>query len=176
MSDAVQMLEEQHAEATALFMKLERLGDPVTCAQVFRTLDSRLRDHTALEEEIFYPAFRARAPNEGDREVREAVSEHDRMKNVLTDIERTGATDYTFKTKIAELKRLVQEHVQEEEGGMLAQARRLFSQDELDEIGHRMVQLLSIHSPVYEVGGNKVQRITRDTIQRIGDVIAKITG
>lgn len=176
MSDAVQMLEEQHAEATALFMKLERLSDPVTCAQVFRTLDSRLRDHTALEEEIFYPAFRARDRSEGDREVREAVSEHDRVKSVLTDIENTSATDYTFKTKIAELKRLVQEHVQEEEGGMLARARRLFSQDELDEIGHRMMQLLSIHSPVYEVGGNKVQRITRDAIQRIGDVVAKITG
>ena len=98
------------------------------------------------------------------------------MKSVLTDIERTAATEYTFKTKVAELKQLVREHVQEEEGGMLAQARRLFSQDELDEIGHRMMQLLSIHSPVYEVGGNKVQRLTRDTIQRIGDVIAKVTG
>jgi hemerythrin superfamily protein len=177
MSDAVQMLEEQHAEATALFMKLERLSDPTTCAQIFRTLDSRLRDHTAIEEQIFYPAFRERAGTaEGPDEVREALSEHERVKSVLMDIEQTSPTDYTFKTKIAELRRLVQHHVQEEEHGMLPQARTLFSQDELDELGHRMVQLMSIHSPVYQIGGNKVQTITRDTIQRIGDFVAKITG
>ncbi|HET6894059.1 MAG TPA: hemerythrin domain-containing protein [Candidatus Baltobacteraceae bacterium] len=177
MSDAVQMLEEQHAEATALFMKLERLSDPATCAHVFRTLDSRLRDHTAIEEQIFYPAFRERAGSDrGPDEVREALSEHDQVKSVLDDIERTSPTDYTFKTKITELRRLVEHHVQEEEHGMLPQARKLFSQDELDELAYRMVKLMSIHSPVYQIGGNKVQTTTRDTIHRIGDVVAKITG
>jgi hemerythrin superfamily protein len=177
MSDAVQMLEEQHAEATALFMKLERLSDPATCAQIFRTLDSRLRDHTAIEEQIFYPAFRERAGSaEGPDEVREAVSEHDQVKALLTDIEQTSPTDYTFKTKISELRHRVAHHVEEEEHGMLPQARKLFSEAELDELGHRMMQLISIHSSVYQVGDNKVQTITRDTIQRIGDFVAKITG
>ncbi len=177
MSDAVQMLEEQHAEAAALLMKLGRLSDPATCAQVFRTLDSRLRDHTAIEEQIFYPAFRERAgSDQGPDEVREAVSEHDQVKSVLDDIERTSPTDYTYKTKITELRRLVEHHVQEEEHGMLPQARKLFSQDELDELALRMAQLISIHSPVYQIGGNKVQTMTRDTIHRIGDFVAKITG
>jgi len=177
MSDAVQMLEEQHAEATALFMKLERLRDPVTCAQTFRTLDSRLRDHTALEEELFYPAFRERASGaDKQSEVREAFSEHDRVKALLTEIERTSPSDYTFKTKITELKQLVQHHVDEEERGMLPQARRLFNQGELDELGHRMMQLMSMNSPVYQIGGNKVHAITRDAIQRLGDFVAKVTG
>lgn len=177
MSDAVQMLEEQHAEATALFMKLERLADPVTCAQIFRTLDSRLRDHTAIEEEIFYPAFRERAGQAlGEQEVREALHEHGEVKSALHDLEETTATDYTFKTKIANLKHLVSHHVEEEEHGILPQARRLFTQDELDELALRMTKLMSIHSSVYLIGSNPVKTVARDALHRIGDAISKITG
>jgi hemerythrin superfamily protein len=176
MSDAVQMLEEQHAEATALFMKLERLSDPVTCGQIFRTLDNRLRDHTVLEEEIFYPAFRNRDGSQlGEKEVREALHEHDEMKFALHDLEGTSPTDYTFKTKIANLKKLVSRHVQEEERNMLVQARRLFTQDELDELALRMAQLMSIHSPAYEIAGGKVQTAARDTIHHLGEAVSKVT-
>lgn len=175
MSDAVQMLEEQHAEATALFMKLERLSDPVTCGQIFRTLDGRLRDHSVIEEEIFYPAFRERAGGQREDEVGNALQEHSDMKSALDDLEQTTPTDYTFKTKISKLKALVANHVRAEERGMLPQARRLFSQEELDELGLRMTKLMSIHSPVYQVG-SQVQTATRDTLHRIGDIVSKIAG
>jgi hemerythrin-like domain-containing protein len=177
MSDAVQMLEEQHAEATALFMKLERLTDPVTCEQIFRTLDSRLRDHTAIEEEIFYPAFRERAgAPQGEQEVREALDEHGDVKSALQELEATSATDYTFKTKIANLKHLVSHHVEEEEHGILPQARRMFSQSELDELALRMTKLMSIHSSVYLIGSNPVKTVAREALHRVGDAISKITG
>ena len=78
MSDAVQLLEEQHVEATALFMKLQRLTDPVTCAHTFRMLDAKLRDHTAIEEQVFYPAFRERAQSDKQAsEIAEALHEHE---------------------------------------------------------------------------------------------------
>jgi hemerythrin superfamily protein len=176
MADAVQMLEEQHAEATALFMKLERLTDPPVLAAHFRTLDSRLRDHAIIEEEIFYPAFRERAKATGNSEVDEALHEHDEMKAALAEVEKTSATDYTFKQRIAELKRIVEHHVKEEEGGILLQARSLFSESELDELGYRMMKLMSIHSPVYQVGGNKVATIARDTVRHVGELLEKITG
>jgi hemerythrin superfamily protein len=176
MADAVQMLEEQHAEATALFMKLERLTDPPVLAATFRTLDSRLRDHAIIEEEIFYPAFRERATGAGSGEVDEALHEHDEMKSALAEAEKTSPTEYSFKQKITALKRVVDHHVKEEENGILLQARSLFSQDELDELGYRMMKLMSIHSPVYQVGGNKVATIARDTVRRVGDLLEKITG
>lgn len=174
MSDAVQMLEEQHSEATALFLKLERLTDPATLAAIFRTLDSRLRDHAIIEEEIFYPAFRERASQAGEDEIREAEHEHGEVKNTLAEIEKMTATDYLFKRKVTELRQLVEHHVKEEERAILPQARRIFSEPELDELALRMVKLLSIHSPVYQVGGNKVETIARDTVHRIGDFLSKI--
>jgi hemerythrin superfamily protein len=155
MSDAVQLLEEQHAEATALFMKLERLTDPVTCAQVFRTLDARLRDHSAIEEQVFYPAFndRARSGKQAG-EVGEALQEHAQVKRLLSQLETMQPGDAAFKSKLADLKRAVQHHVQEEEHEMLPQARRLFSQSELDDLGLRMIKHASLHSAVLEMAGS----------------------
>lgn len=154
MSNAVQMLEEQHAEASALFMKLERLTDPVTCAHIFRTLDAKLRDHTAIEEQVFYPAFRERARNrmQGD-EIREAFHEHGEVKSMLTELEKLDPAGTSFKSKLAELKRAVAHHVREEERGILPQASRLFTESELDDIGLRMLQLTSLHSAVLEMAG-----------------------
>ncbi|HET6894153.1 MAG TPA: hemerythrin domain-containing protein [Candidatus Baltobacteraceae bacterium] len=175
MSDALQLLREQHAEASALFMKLERISDATTCEHIFRSLDVKLRDHTVIEEELFYPAFRDRAAREnGKSEIDEAEHEHAEVKAVLGEIEKLSPTDYTFKTKIGELKRAVEHHVREEEQKILPQAQRLFSQSELDEMGLKMVKLMSIHSPVYQIGGTQVQTAARDTLHRIGDFISKI--
>jgi hemerythrin superfamily protein len=152
MSNAVQLLEEQHAEASALFMKLERLTDPVTCAHIFRTLDAKLRDHTAIEEQVFYPAFRERARNDKQAsEIAEALHEHDHVKSLLAGIEKLDPAGSSFKGKIAELKGAVQHHVREEEHGILPQARRLFSESELDDLGLRMIKLASLHNAVLEM-------------------------
>jgi iron-sulfur cluster repair protein YtfE (RIC family) len=175
MSDAVQLLEEQHALTAALFMKLERLRDPAVCEHIFRTIDVKLRDHTVIEEEIFYPAFRDRAKNTlGEDEVREALHEHGEVKSKLEEIEQISPTDYTFKSKIAELKALVEHHIQEEERGMLPMARRLFSEAELDELGFRMMKLMSLHSPIYEMVSTAPQTAARDTLRRVGDLVGKI--
>jgi len=122
MSDAVQMLEEQHAEATALFMKLERLSDPATCAQVFRTLDSRLRDHTALEEEIFYPAVR-KAIDDSDL-MDEALVEHAGAKELIAQLEGASPDDDLYDAKVTVLGEQIVHHVKEEEGEMFPKAKK----------------------------------------------------
>ena len=155
MSNAVQLLEEQHAEALALFMKLDRLRDPVTRAQVFRTLDARLRDHAAIEERVFYPAFDERMRGgRTDGLVREARAEHAEMKSMLADLERTRTADSAFDGKLARLRQAVLDHVREEERHMLPQAARIFSESELDGLALRMAQLASLHSAVLEMEGS----------------------
>ena len=154
MSDAVQLLKEQHAEVKALFKQIERVTDPVLRAQVFRTIDTNLRVHATVEEKIFYPAFQARAKNRTQsEEVAEAFHEHDMVKGVLQEIERTDPASESFKTKLASLKLLVEQHVHEEEHGMLKQARRLFSSAQLEDLALRMEQAGMQASPVYEMAG-----------------------
>lgn len=175
MSDAVQMLREQHAEVTALFMKLERLSSPRICAEIFRTIDSRLRDHTVIEETIFYPAFRERARERGRSEITEALHEHDEVKALLDRIEQASPAEYTFKHQVGELRRAVAHHVLEEESRILPQARRLFSQSELDDMALRMAQLASIHSPAYQLTGHKTATVLRDTLRYAGEFVSKVT-
>lgn len=160
MSDAVQMLREQHAEVTALFMKLERLSSPRICAEIFRTIDSRLRDHTIVEATIFYPAFRERARERGRSEITDALHEHDQVKLLLHRLEQASPAQYTFKHQVAELRRAVEHHVLEEESTILPQAQRLFSEAELDEMAQRMTQLASTHSAAYQFAGHKTATVT----------------
>jgi len=175
MSDAVQMLREQHAEVTALFHKLERLRSPRTCAELFRAIDSRLRDHTIVEETIFYPAFRQRARDRGRAEITEALHQHDEVKALLDRIEQLSSAEYTFKHQIAELKRAVTHHVLEEESTILPQAQRIFSEAELDDLAQRMMQLASIHSPAYQLPGHKTATVLRDTVRHAGETLSKLT-
>jgi hemerythrin superfamily protein len=175
MSDAVQMLREQHAQVTALFMKLERLMEPRVCAEIFRTIDSRLRDHTAIEETIFYPAFRDRARERGRTEIAEALHQHDEVKTLLGRIEQANVSEYTFKEKVGELRQAVERHVREEESLILPQAQRLFTEAELDDLGQRMMQLASLHSSVYQLAGHKTATVLRDTLRHIGEFVTKVT-
>ena len=175
MSDAVQLLREQHAEVTALFMKLQRLSNPRTCAEIFRTIDARLRDHTIVEETIFYPAFRERARERGRSEIAQAVHEHDAVKALLGRIEQMSPAEYSFRHQVGELRRAVERHVLEEESGILPQAQRLFTESELDDMAQRMTQLASLHSPVYQISGQKTATVVRDDIAHAGEIAAKVT-
>lgn len=155
MSDAVDLLKEQHAEVTALFMQIERATDPVLRSKIFRTIDASLRTHAVIEEQIFYPAFKKRAKNNAQAgEVSEALSEHQRVKDTLAELERGNAGSEQFARGMAVLKHLVQQHVLEEESGMLKQARRLFRPVELEELAHRMESAAMHASPVYDMAGS----------------------
>jgi hemerythrin superfamily protein len=157
MSDAIDALKEQHAEVTALFMQIDKASDPVLCAQIFRTLDAHLRTHSVLEEKIFYPQFRERAKNSRQvDEVAEALHDHDKVKTLLEQIERTDPAASDFKTKLASLKAAVVQHVLEEETGMLRQAYKLFTTAELEAMGLHMTQYAALASPVYEMAGPAV--------------------
>ncbi len=105
MGDAVSLLKEQHVEVTGLMMKIERVQDPTLRAQVFRTIDTNLRNHAHIEETIFYPEFkkRARTPAQTE-EVDESLEEHAAVKSALEALERTDPRDQAFLAGLQKLK------------------------------------------------------------------------
>lgn len=175
MSDAVQLLREQHAEVAALFMKLERLSNPRTCAEIFRTIDARLRDHTIIEEKVFYPAFRERARERGRSEIARAIHEHDEVTALLGRIEQANPAEYSFRHQVTELRCAVERHVREEESAILPQAQRLFTESELEDMAQRMVQLASLHSPAYQMSGRKTAKVLRDDVRHTGEVLSPVS-
>jgi hypothetical protein len=83
-----------------------------------------LKIHTAIEEEIFYPAFRGKIE---DHTLNEAYVEHDGAKVLINDIEAGSPADDFYDAKVKVLSEEIKHHVHEEEmpsEGMFAQCRK----------------------------------------------------
>lgn len=140
--NALQLLTKDHREVRKL---LDELAETTSRAQkkrakLLETIAAELRAHAAIEEEIFYPALRAAARKEDERQlVHEALEEHRAaIELVLPDLEETEPGSEQFGGRAKVLKELVEHHAKEEEKEMFAAARKLLSSEELDELGERM--------------------------------------
>ena len=137
--DAIALLKADHKKVKALFAEADELGDRAhaTRAKLFAQIDQELTIHTKVEEEIFYPAFKAKtksATPERD-EILEAYEEHAGAKELIAKLEALDPTDETYKAKLQVLSEEIDHHVKEEETTMFPMARKLLSEDELRELG-----------------------------------------
>ena len=92
--------------------------------------------HEAIEEEIFYPALKEH-PKAKDL-VLEAYEEHNVVDMVMKEIEGVAYDDETWGAKLTVMKENVEHHIEEEEDEMFKQARQVFSEEELADLGERM--------------------------------------
>ena len=123
--DAVALLTADHDKVKQLFREHERLqniGDISLKADLALQICMELEIHTAIEEEIFYPAVRNET---GDEEmVREAIQEHAEAKELIAHIQGMSGDDPDLDSTIAMLRKAIEHHVQEEEQEMFPQARQ----------------------------------------------------
>ena len=141
--DALKLLKTDHKKVKTLFGEVEELGDRASAQRkkLFQQIDEELTIHSKIEETIFYPEFRRRAGKGEEREeVLEAYEEHNVVKTIIGELENLDPKDETYKPKLSLLKELVEHHVKEEEGPMFKMARELFDQEELDELGERLME------------------------------------
>jgi len=112
MPDPVQMLIDDHKKVKDLFQQFERAGGGREKRKIVEEAIRELRVHSALEEQVFYPAVRA----------------------VMTP--RHSHYDAKF-TVLAES---VRHHIEEEEGEMFPKAKGL-GDERLRSLGEQMSQL-----------------------------------
>jgi hemerythrin-like domain-containing protein len=95
--------------------------------------------HAAIEEEIFYPAFREKGESGEDEQMfLEAAEEHKLVHGVLPELQATDPRTELFGARAKVLKDLIEHHAEEEESEMFPRARELFSKSELQELGERL--------------------------------------
>lgn len=143
--DAVAMLREDHKTVSALFEEFEKARSVSRKKQIVATICHELTIHATLEEEIFYPAFKAALK---DKElVPEAVVEHASVKELIAQVQdqEPGGEDYDAKVKV--MGEFVKHHVKEEQNEMFPKAKK--AKLDLVELGQRMAQrkqeLLLVH-------------------------------
>lgn len=133
--DAIEMLREDHRKVKDLFERFEQAEDNAAKKQICAEALAELRVHTALEEELFYPAVRRVV--EDEEEVDEAEEEHHVAKLLISELEDMGLGDDHFDAKFKVLAESVKHHIEEEESEMIPEAEG--GLDTLD-LGEKMAE------------------------------------
>ncbi|HEX4710848.1 hemerythrin domain-containing protein [Phenylobacterium sp.] len=121
-TDAIALLKADHRKVEGLFAKYETATSGKD--EIVRQICMELTVHTALEEEIFYPACRRAASDEEPLD--EAQVEHDSAKMLIADLSNSSDRDRFRDAKVSVLSEQIKHHVGEEEApsrGIFAKAQ-----------------------------------------------------
>src|ERR687884_397660 len=132
--DAIALLKKDHQTVKRLFDRFEKNPSKAIADKFLR----ELAIHSAVEEQLFYPAIRQAAEQEeleeADEKVLEALEEHHVAKWLLAEIEKLDADDERFEAKCSVLIESVRHHIKEEEGPLFRFVRRLMPREQLDAL------------------------------------------
>jgi hemerythrin-like domain-containing protein len=139
--DAIELLVNDHRKLRALLEELSQTSeaDARKRNELLARIELELQIHTAIEEQIFYPAFRAAGGAIESRMFYEAIEAHRAVELlVLPDLKNTDAASERFSGRAKVLKSLVEQHAGEEESAMFSSARRILSAEQLADLGARL--------------------------------------
>ena len=139
-TDAIVLLKDDHKTVEKLFKQFENAEDGASALKR-KLVDSMIKEltiHTYIEEELFYPAARAAAPETKDH-VLESVEEHHVVVWMLSELSKMDPSDESFDAKVTVLTENVRHHVEEEEQEWFPEVRKAMGRKELQELGAKMI-------------------------------------
>ena len=143
MPNPISMLKADHTKLRRLLRELAESGDRAVKQreQLVRDIERELKTHAQLEEELFYPTFKAVAEDTAAEDLFfEATEEHHVVDMVLPALKAANPKSQEFKAKAKVLKDLIEHHAREEETQMFAKARQLMSEEQMEALGELMQQ------------------------------------
>jgi iron-sulfur cluster repair protein YtfE (RIC family) len=136
--NAFTLLKADHEKVAGILEKIDGTTERATKGreELFTQLKNELDVHARIEEEILYPALEE---YEDTRAISlEAYEEHALVKQLLEELAAAPKDDEQWTAKFTVLKENVEHHVEEEEGEMFPKARKVLSEDEIEELGNRL--------------------------------------
>jgi len=130
---ATDLLKQQHRNVEAIFDHMEKAGGS---AKLLDRLANDLAGHMAIEQNIFYPAVREYSEDL----VAESFEEHAIAEVALKRLLRVGASHVTFEAKLATLRELIENHVEEEERELFPAVEDALGDEELEKLGAQMAR------------------------------------
>ncbi|AUG75013.1 hemerythrin [Kitasatospora sp. MMS16-BH015] len=137
--DAIVLLKDDHKTVEKLFKEFEKAGEEAY-AEKRRIADQVIEEltvHAVIEEQVFYPAARAAAPDTKDH-VLESVEEHHVVVWMLSELAGLDAKDERFDAKMTVLMENVRHHVEEEEKEWFPEVRKAMGRNRLVELGEQL--------------------------------------
>ena len=132
--DAIALLKADHEAVSELFADFEKTRTSAKKKALVAEICTALSVHAQIEEEIFYPAFKAALK---DKElVPEATVEHTGVKDLIAQLEGVEPDGEMYDAKVKVLSEYVKHHVKEEQTEMFVKAKA--SSLDMLELGARM--------------------------------------
>ena len=120
--DAIAMLRADHRKVSALFDDFEAARSAAKKKMLVAQICEELTVHTALEEEVFYPAVKAAMR---DKElVPEATVEHASVKDLIAQVKDVEPDGEMYDAKVKVMSEFVKHHVKEEQNEMFPKAQQ----------------------------------------------------
>jgi hypothetical protein len=137
--DAMSLLKEDHQKVKKMLADLESTTERgvKTREELFTKVKQELVVHEAIEEEIFYPALKQHPKTKVI--ALEGYEEHHVVDTVMAEIEGVAHDDEKWGAKFTVMKENLEHHIEEEEGEMFKQAKQVFDEDDLAQLGESML-------------------------------------
>jgi hemerythrin superfamily protein len=139
--NVVDLIMNDHREVEKLFARLEK--EPDQRAGLVPVLTTLLTAHSRAEEAEVYPAARSEAGE--TEEVEHSQKEHLEAEQLLAKVAETDPASPEFDTALAEAKKAIEHHVEEEESKVLPGLRSGLSEGRLMELGELFLTSRSEH-------------------------------
>ncbi len=127
-------LHKDHEKVKALFQELSETTDRQVRRRqdLFETLKLELDAHSKGEEKFFYK--RLKDSEEAGDQVLESIEEHHVIDKLLKELDKMEKSHESWLAKLKVLQENVEHHVEEEEGELFPQAKKVIDSKEGDEI------------------------------------------
>lgn len=132
---ATDLLKDQHKKVDELFERIP-LADSEEIGALRDELVAILVAHSAIEEEIFYPA--SQEVLGASSLISASYEEHALVHVMLQKLLSAEPGDETFHARLGVLKELVRHHIQEEERELFPQIENAMGEERLEELGARL--------------------------------------
>jgi len=167
MADILNVLKSEHNALRELFKELDATTDRAVKKRetLLKQIEENLLPHAKWEETVFYPVFAERASHEGLKTHAEAVEEHRVVeKMVIPDVKGVAVDTREFAGNAKVFADLIDHHAKEEETTMFAEARKLFSKEEREQLAADYEEWKASPAAAAVIGGEKIKSTVRSVL------------
>src|SRR5688572_29753702 len=136
--DAIELLLRQHRELEAAMKEVLEAGDDDAGGGLFADVADALTVHITSEEQVFYPAVKARRTEDI---LLESLEEHLSLKRLLADLLELDVAAPAFEPKFKVLMEQAEHHHDEEEKHLFPKVSKLIDAAQREALGMEMLAL-----------------------------------
>jgi hemerythrin-like domain-containing protein len=133
--DVLTFLTDEHDDAKAIFKKLDK-AEGAAATRLWNQLKTTLTAHEDREETFFYPPLKKEAAAKDM--ILEAYQEHHVMDVLIEEISQLKPSDEAWAPKIKVLQENTEHHIEEEEGELFPEVRKIWNAARREEVGVQM--------------------------------------